>query len=196
MTKKAGLTGNIGSGKTTIANIFRTLNVPVYIADERAKILLASAEVKNEIRTTFGTVVFDKNFRLDRKKLADLVFPQSELLAKLNEIIHPRVRRDFDQWFQQHSAAPYIVYEAAILVESGFYKNLDKLIVVAAPETIRRQRVIMRDQTTVAAFEARNRQQLPESVLRSKADFVIDNDNQKLVIPQVLKIHNELSTVS
>ena len=146
MTKIIGLTGGIGSGKTTIANYFSTLGIPVYIADDEAKKLMESSEVKDSIKEKFGESIFD-NTILNRAKLAEIVFADSGKLDQLNAIVHPAVRNHFKKWLLNHEASPFVIYEAAILFESGNYKNCDYIITVTAPLESRIQRVIDRDKT-------------------------------------------------
>lgn len=147
MTKVIGLTGGIGSGKTTIANYFATIGVPVYIADDAAKKVMQSENIVQQIKTTFGDSIFEKEI-LNRSKLAEIVFNNADKLAQLNAIVHPAVKRDFESWLQENKNHDYVIYEAAILFESGRYKECDVIITVTAPEEIRIERVVKRDNTT------------------------------------------------
>ena len=190
MTKIIGLTGGIGSGKTTIANYFSTLGIPVYIADDEAKKLMESSEVKDSIKEKFGESIFD-NTILNRAKLAEIVFADSEKLDQLNAIVHPAVRNHFKKWLLNHEASPFVIYEAAILFESGNYKNCDYIITVTAPLESRIQRVIERDKTTRELVLKRINAQWTDEQRISKSDFIIENtsmETTKLEVVKILKI--------
>lgn len=190
MTKIIGLTGGIGSGKTTIANEFLSLGVPVYIADDEARKLMQSTEVINAIRAVFGNEVFEKDI-LNREKLAEIVFSNPEKLEQLNAIVHPAVKKHFEHWLLQHTAAPYVIYEAAILFESGSYKNCDLIITVTAPIESRIHRVIERDKTTREQVLKRINAQWTDEQRISKSDFIIENtsiETTKLEVVKILKI--------
>nr|WP_315181819.1 dephospho-CoA kinase [uncultured Flavobacterium sp.] len=192
MTKIIGLTGGIGSGKTTIANYFSTLGIPVYIADDEAKKLMESSEVKDSIKEKFGESIFD-NTILNRAKLAEIVFADSEKLDQLNAIVHPAVRNHFKKWLLNHEASPFVIYEAAILFESGNYKNCDYIITVTAPLESRIQRVIDRDKTNREQVLKRINAQWNDEQRISKSNFIIDNRNietAKLKVEEILKILN------
>lgn len=192
MTKVIGLTGGIGSGKTTIANYFSTLGIPVYIADDEAKKLMESSEVKDSIKEKFGESIFD-NTILNRAKLAEIVFADSEKLDQLNAIVHPAVRNHFKKWLLNHEASPFVIYEAAILFESGNYKNCDYIITVTAPLESRIQRVIDRDKTNREQVLKRINAQWNDEQRISKSNFIIDNRNietAKLKVEEILKILN------
>ena len=190
MTKVIGLTGGIGSGKTTIANYFSTLGIPVYIADDEAKKLMESSEVKDSIKEKFGESIFD-NTILNRAKLAEIVFADSGKLDQLNAIVHPAVRNHFKKWLLNHEASPFVIYEAAILFESGNYKNCDYIITVTAPLESRIQRVIDRDKTNREQVLKRINAQWNDEQRISKSNFIIDNRNietAKLKVEEILKI--------
>jgi dephospho-CoA kinase len=192
MTKIIGLTGGIGSGKTTIANYFSTLGIPVYIADDEAKKLMESSEVKDSIKEKFGESIFD-NTILNRAKLAEIVFADSGKLDQLNAIVHPAVRNHFKKWLLNHEASPFVIYEAAILFESGNYKNCDYIITVTAPLESRIQRVIERDKTNREQVLKRINAQWNDEQRISKSNFIIDNRNietAKLKAEEILKILN------
>jgi dephospho-CoA kinase len=188
---KIGLTGNIGSGKTTIARIFETLGIPVFFADEEGKKLLETSEVKQKIKFLFGEGIFDSG-NINRQKLAKLVFDDKEKLEQLNAVIHPAVRKSFDEAAGKQSKQPYIIYEAAIMIESGAYKNLDRIILVTASEQIRLKRVIARDLTNREAVIKRMKNQWPEEKKKTYAHFIINNNQDQQLIPQVLIIHSQL----
>lgn len=187
MTKIIGLTGGIGSGKTTIANIFQSFGIPIYIADDEAKKIMESPEIINEIKDVFGTSVFE-NEVLNRQKLAEIVFNTPKKLEQLNKIVHPAVKKHFDQWLSNHTTSPYIVYEAAILFESGRYKDCDVIITVTAPVETRIHRVIERDRTTRALVLKRINSQWTDDERISKSDFVIENTSIEEAKTEVLKI--------
>lgn len=188
---KVGLTGNIGSGKTTVASIFQALDIPVYHADVEAKKFLEKPEVVSRIQALFGEKVISER-KIDRRALAGVVFSDEAKLNQLNQLIHPFVEADYRKWCESHANDSYTVQEAAILVESGFCKMMDKVVVVAAPQEVRMERILQRDGTTRNEVENRMKRQMPEQELRKYADFVIENDDKQLVIPQVLKIHETL----
>ena len=176
MTKVIGLTGGIGSGKTTIANHFRSLGIPVYIADDEARKLMQTVEVIEAIKVTFGAVLFE-GATLKRDELAAIVFNDPEKLQQLNAIVHPAVKRHFKQWLFEHKAFPLVIYEAAILFESGNYKDFDFIITVTAPLESRIQRVIERDKTTRDQVLRRINSQWTDEQRVLKSDYVIENIN-------------------
>ena len=181
MTKIIGLTGGIGSGKTTIANYFLAAGIPVYIADDEARKIMQSAEIITKIKEVFGTSIFENDI-LNREKLAAIVFSNPEKLEQLNSIIHPAVKKHFENWVLNHKKFPFVIYEAAILFESGSYKNCDLIITVTAPIESRIQRVIQRDKTTRENVLKRINSQWNDEQRISKSDYVIEN-----VTPQIAK---------
>lgn len=190
MTKIIGLTGGIGSGKTTIANHFKKANIPVYIADDEARKITQSPEVLDEIKKTFGDSIFDDAI-LNREKLSKIVFNDPEKLKQLNAIIHPAVRKHFQDWVLNHKNAPFVIYETAILFESGSYKNCDLIIMVTAPIESRIQRVIQRDNTTREQVLKRIKAQWNDDQRIAKSDFVVENVDPKTTkneIDKILKI--------
>ena len=187
MTKIIGLTGGIGSGKTTIANYFNELGVPVYIADDGAKKIMQSENIIEEIKTVFGEAIFENNI-LNRSKLAEIVFNDKDKLAQLNAIVHPAVKEDFEVWLLQHRNYEYIIYEAAILFESGRYKECDFVITVTAPVEIRIERVLKRDNTTREQVLSRMQMQWNDENRISRSNFVINNSNLKNAKEEVVKI--------
>ena len=191
--KCIGLTGGIGSGKTTVARIFSMLNVPVYNSDEAGRnISNIDPLVKSTIKEQFGADVFDQNENLNREKLSAIVFNDSSALAKLNAIIHPAVAQDFKTWCANQSS-PYVIKETAILFEHGLDKHLDGVIVVEAPDELRIKRVMHRNGITEDAVRQRIQQQLPQDELISRADWVIHNNEEQLLIPQVLEIYSRIT---
>lgn len=189
--KVIGLTGGIGSGKSTVAGFFMKLGVPVYIADTEAKHLMNSShEVHQDLVGLFGSSV-SKNGILDRKFIASRVFNDPEKLNALNEIIHPRVEAHFLEWKKQQQAI-YIIYEAAILFETGGYKKCDKTILVTAPYAERIKRLLLRDQSSKEEIEARMKNQWTDEKKSILADFVIKNVDISATWEEVRKIHEIL----
>jgi len=189
---KIGLTGNIGSGKTTIAMVFKILGIPVYHADDEAKKLLLLPEIIDKLINKYGNTILTNNI-IDRKKLAALVFTDADALQWLNQLIHPLIKTDFDQWLTSlPDKYNYIIQEAAILFESGFNDYVDKTILITAPENLRMQRVMQRDGVTAELFMQRAAHQWIESRKQKLADYTIVNDDTQLVIPQILDLHQKL----
>lgn len=192
MTKIIGLTGGIGSGKSTIANYFSEKKIPVYIADDQARELMKFPEILLEIHKIFGDSVFENGI-LDRQLLATIVFNDSQKLKLLNSIIHPAVKKHFENWILNYKKHPFIVYEAAILFESGSYKICDLIITIIAPIELRIQRVIARDTTSFDQVTKRINMQWTDEQRISKSDFVIRNvdlEVAKQEIDKILKILN------
>ncbi|HPJ10757.1 MAG TPA: dephospho-CoA kinase [Flavobacterium sp.] len=192
MTKIIGLTGGIGSGKSTIASYFKSLGIPVYIADDASRNVTALPKVRKQIKNQFGADVFNGS-GLNRQKLAQLVFSDPEKLKQLNAIIHPAVKADFDLWLTQHANAPIVIKEAAILFESGSYKNCDAIITITAPEEIRIARVIKRDGVTRDEVLRRIANQWTDAQRIAKSDYVIDNTNGDEAKAQADKILKKLT---
>ncbi len=191
---KVGLTGGIGSGKSTVGRILRLLGVPLFAADEAGRELLANdPEVHQALRARFGEAVF-ANGTPDRKAIANIVFNDTRALADLNAIIHPAVRKAFRSWAGEQNA-PYVVMEAAILAETGGHSAFDRIVVVSAPESIRVQRVMQRDGAGEQEVLARMRNQATEEQRLAIADHVIINDDTRLVIPQVIALHDTLRAI-
>ena len=192
---KIGLTGGIGSGKSTVAKIFETLGIPVYYADAEAKRLMNSSEtLKKVIRQNFGEATYE-NDQLNRKYLAGIVFNDPEKLELLNALIHPVTINDAEQWMQQQSA-PYSIKEAALLFESGAAENLDFIVGVYAPQALRIKRVMKRDGLIADEIMKRINRQVNEEMKMKLCDFVITNNEQELLVPQVLKLHQHFSGLS
>ena len=182
-----GLTGGIGSGKTTVAKIFETLGIPVFYADDAAKKLMTTDEdLKKNIIKNFGKESYKKN-ELDRKYIASIVFNDKEKLDLLNSITHPATIKDSEKWVKKQ-IAPYIIREAALLFESGADKKLDYVIGVYAPQHIRVKRVMIRDNASTEDVMKRITRQLDEEEKMKRCDFVIINNDQELVIPQVMEL--------
>ena len=188
---KIGITGGIGSGKSTVANVFEVLGIPVYYADDAAKKLMnEDAALKEKLIAIFGKEIYQDGI-LNRSHLSGLVFNNPEKLAQLNSILHPATIADAESWMQQQHS-PYAIKEAAILFESGANKYVDKVIGVYAPIQLRINRVMQRDNSTEEAVTARMNRQMEEDKKMNLCDYVITNDENELVIPQVLNIHELL----
>lgn len=189
---KVGITGGIGSGKSSVCKVFEVLGVPIYYADDRAKALMVNnAELVAGIKARFGEAAYN-NGQLDRAYLAEQVFNNKEALAALNGLVHPVVAKDAELWHNEHLNAPYTLKEAALLFEAGSYKQLDKIIVVTAPKDVRIERVMKRDGVTAEQVEARMDHQWSEEQKVALADYIIANDGQHELIDQVMQLHHEL----
>ncbi|RFS20597.1 dephospho-CoA kinase [Chitinophaga silvatica] len=189
---KIGITGGIGSGKSTVSKIFELLGIPVYYADDKAKdIMIRDQELVAQIKAHFGNDVYDQNGVLNRKQLGNIVFNDKEKLKILNSLVHPATIKDADQWALEQSA-PYVLKEAALLFESESFHHLDKIIGVYAPQPLRIQRVMKRDNVSREDVLARINKQIDESIKMKLSDYIIYNDEQKMVIPQVLALHEQL----
>ena len=194
---KVGITGGIGSGKTTVCQIFATLGIPIYYADTRAKeLMISDSDVIHQIKELFGASAYDENGLLNRKHIAKKAFTNKDLLQQLNAIVHPAVFQDTLVWYQTHHEKPYSLYEAAIMFESGSYKLLDKVITVFAPIEDRIERTMKRDNITRKEVLERIDKQLSEEEKIKRADFVIYNDHSQPLIEQVLTIHQQLLLLS
>ena len=192
---RIGLTGGIGSGKSTVARIFEVLGIPVYYADEEAKKLMATDPVLREaIISEFGQEAYSSGM-LDRKYLASVVFNDPAKLAKLNALVHPATLASSEQWMMQQQT-PYAIKEAALLFESGAQKQLDNVIGVNAPYALRIQRVMERDNITKEEIERRMAGQLDETKKMNLCDFIVNNDEQELLIPQVIELHRKLLSLT
>lgn len=191
--KVIGITGGIGSGKTTACQIFEQLGVPVYYADVRAKELMAmDGPLKAKIIQAFGEQAYSAG-RLDRAYLAKEVFGNKERLSVLNGLVHPAVSDDFDAWLEDQKDADYVLKEAAILFESGAYQAVDFTVLIIAPEDVRIQRVVQRDGTTPEQVLQRIKNQWTQERKAKLADHIINNDGANLLTPQVLELHNRFS---
>jgi dephospho-CoA kinase len=188
---KIGITGSIGAGKSTVAGIFKVLGVPVFDADATAKNILNSDPVlREQIIAAFGSETY-KNGLLDRKYLATLVFNNPNQLSKLNALVHPATIAAAEQWASRFTDRPYIVKEAALLFEAGTNVGLDYIIGVTAPEELRIARVMARDQVSREEVLGRMQHQLDDTEKMKRCNFVIDNNEHSLVIPQVLTLHQQ-----
>lgn len=191
MTKIIGLTGGIGSGKSTIAKYFESKGIPVYIADIEAKKIMGSDSVIGKVVDAFGMDVLE-NEKINRAKLSTVVFNNPEKLTQLNAIIHPEVKIHFLDWVKKHENFPIVIKEAAILFESGSYKDCDKIILVTAPKELRIQRVMQRDNVTKEAVESRMANQWEDEKKIKLSDFIIQNLNAKEAMNTADKIISTL----
>ena len=192
--KRIGLTGGIGSGKTTVAQIFKTLSIPVFEADNVSRELLQSNQlVVSEVKLLLGDDVY-VNEQADRSAIAQIVFNDSSKLKALNGILHPAVFSSFQKWSDDfNDRVPYCIKEAAILFESGGSEQCDEVSSVTAPIDLRIKRVMNRDEVSKEEVEARMANQLSEQEITTKSDHIIVNDGVEALIPQVLRIHSLFS---
>lgn len=189
---KIGLTGGIGSGKSTVAKVLEVLGVPVYYADEAAKELMYTNELlKQQLILHFGRETYFEDGQLNRKHLSSIVFNNKEKLELLNSLVHPATIADAKEWFSKQQS-PYVVKEAALLFESGTAEGLDYIIGVTAPAALRIKRVMDRDGVTADEVKRRMTNQVDEALKMKLCDFVLHNNEQELLLPQVLALHNEL----
>jgi len=190
-----GLTGGIGSGKSTISKVFLALNVPVFNSDVEAKIITNNdKEVVAKIIAEFGEVYNDG--MIDSAKIASIIFNDKSALEKINNIIHPKVKERFDKWVIENRAFSFVIKESAIIFENQLQKNLDKVILVVAPEKIRVERVVERDGVIEGKVLERVKVQLSDSEKEKLSDYVIINNNESMVIPQVISIYDQIKKVS
>ncbi len=190
--KRVGITGNIGSGKTLVCQVFKSLGIPVFEADEQARSFFYTEEIRDKLIQRFGPDIFITAQELNRPLLAKKLFNNQANLEYVNQLIHPRVRQAFMQWADAQTQSPYVLYEAAILFETGFYKQLDLNIFVTAGMEQRLKRVMQRDGVDEEAVKSRMKHQWPDESKIPMADFVINNDGNDLLTPQVLHIHQRI----
>ncbi len=190
--KRIGITGGIGSGKTIICKVFELLGVPVFYADDEAKKLYYHKDVKDTIIKKYGNEIYTAEGKLNREYLAQIIFSNPQELKFVNSLIHPLVGEAYMQWCEKYKYLPYTLKEAAILFESSAYKEMDKVITVSAPKEIRINRIMKRDNLTRAQIEERMNNQWTEEERLAKADFVIYNNDEQLVLPQIIELHQIL----
>lgn len=189
---KIGITGGIGSGKTTVCRVFELLGVPVFYADIVAKAIMNSDLIlRREIINTFGERSYSDKGELNRPYISSLVFNNEAELEKLNALVHPAVFRAFDQWLAVHSSVPYVIKEAALLFESKAYKMCDQTILVISPLASRIQRVKARDGISKEEILLRMERQLSDEEKKKRADHILINDEHQLLIPQILVLHQQ-----
>ncbi len=191
---KVGVTGGIGTGKSTVCKMFMILGIPVYNADNRAKALMSEDDgLVADMIKAFGPDTYNKDGSLNRTYLSERVFGNADELLKINALVHPKVTEDFNRWVATQFGVPYVLKEAALLFESGSYRSMDKIIAVTAPLQQRILRVLLRDyHRTRKQVEEIIRNQMPEKQKVKQANFVILNDDKHFLIDQVLKIHDFL----
>ena len=187
-----GITGGIGSGKTTVCRVLEQLHIPVYYADDESKKILASADIEKRVAKVFGNAVLDEQGNLNRAKLSAIVFEHPTELQKLTSILHPAVNEHYHAWLKTQKNKSMVAKEAAVLFESGAFAQMDKIITVYAPKELRIERTMQRNNYTRQEILNRMKQQLSEKEKIRQSDFVIYNDGKKLVIPQVLQILHQL----
>jgi dephospho-CoA kinase len=188
MTLQIGLTGNMGSGKTTVAKIFETLGAPVFYADIEAKKLYCKTDIQKSLLNIFGNSVFQNN-QLSLKLLSSLVFSDTNKLNQLTELIHPLVKTNYLQWFEKQKNCPYVIMENAVLLEGGFETYCDYIITVTALEKLRIERIQKRDGLSLEDIYTRFSKQMDENLKVKISDFVIDNNKDKAILPQIMNIH-------
>jgi len=195
MVLKVGLTGGIGSGKSTVAQIFEVLGIPVYYADIAAKRLMnEDAYLRSSITNIFGKEAYSNNI-LDRKYISSIVFSDPAKLTSLNSLVHPATKKDGEAWMHQQTS-PYAIHEAALIFEAKVAERLDHVIGVSSPIELRIKRAMERDKVSRDEILKRMKQQLDEDIKMGKCDFVLINDEQQLLIPQILALHEKLITLA
>ena len=194
---QVGITGGIGSGKTTVCKIFEILNIPIYYADMEAKKLMVTNELLiQEIKDFLGPKAYLEEGQLNRKYIAQQVFNDEQKLKRLNSIVHPAMYKDGLRWHKEQKGVPYTLKEAAILFESNGHRSMDKTILVVAPLDIRLERVMARDKATKEEVLARVSKQMPDEEKIPLADFIILNDGKAPIVPQILKIHDRIVEIN
>lgn len=189
---KVAITGNIGSGKSTVSKIFNALGVAVFYADIEARLLYYRKDVKQIIEQHFGNLVFNVANEIDTRKLAEVIFNDSAKLQTINNIIHPLVFEKYEQWLELHKEQVYTLHESAILFENKLESHYDIIINVSAPAELRISRIIQRDAVEREKVEARMAHQWSEVEKNQRSDFVILNDGNQFLIPQVIKIDKKI----
>ena len=192
---RVGLTGGIGSGKSTVAQIFEVLGIPVYYADVEARRLMNdNKEIRSAIINTFGKASYT-NETLDRKYIASIVFSDPEKLELLNAIVHPATKKDGESWMNRQTT-PYAIHEAALIFEAKVDERLDYVIGISSPQELRIKRAMQRDRVTHEEILKRMDKQIDEETKMNQCDFVLINDEEQMLIPQVLKLHEKLIWLS
>ena len=188
-----GLTGGIGSGKTLVSKVFENLGIAVYNSDIEAKLLMNNdSDIINKFKMIFGFEIYDENNRLNKKKLADLIFNDKNKLKTVNSIVHPAVKKHFTNWVQMQKS-PYVIKETAILFKSGIFKDVDKIITVTAPLKLRIKRISERDNISEDDIMQRINKQTDDKFKIKNSDYIIRNDGKKLILPQILTLHKNFS---
>ena len=190
---KVAVTGNIGSGKSTVIRVFQSLGIPVFIADTEAKKLYSDPEIRSKVKAYFGEDIYDENGNLKKEKLANIIFNDQLALQKINNIIHPRTVEKYLLWLETYKNRPYTIHESAILFENNLQSHFDKIINISAPAELRIKRIMDRDLTDYETISNRIQNQMTDEKKNEMADFVIVNDGRQFIIPQVMKINSILS---
>ena len=187
-----GLTGGMGSGKSTVAKVFETLGIHVYYSDERAKELYFLPHVKPQIEQLLGKEAYLNDTTLNKDFVSQKIFSDTDLLKKINAIIHAEVKNDFMRFAEKHKNEKYILKESALLIEANLLNTIDKLIVVTSPLALRKERIIKRNKLSEEEINKRISQQLPDEEKAKHADWLIENNEENLLIPQILSIHQRM----
>jgi dephospho-CoA kinase len=187
-----GITGGIGSGKSTVCKVLEHFGIPVYYADEEAKKILDLPFIQKKVIAAFGSTVKKKDGHLDRQKIASIVFADKEKLKQLNAIVHPEVAKQYNNWLKSKSKSQLLAKEAAILFESGSYSQMNKIISVYAPKELRIKRAMQRDKVTREEVLMRMKKQLSEKEKMMRSDFILLNNEKKLLLPQIISVLKKL----
>ncbi len=185
---KVAITGNIGSGKSTVSKIFGSLGIPVFIADEEARKLYEEEIVSRQVKEMFGEDIYESTGKLNKQKLAQIIFNDASALRQINNLIHPLTLERYTEWLDEYQEHPYTLHESAILFENKLAHHFDKIINVSAPIEIRLQRVKTREKEENQRVLERMRNQMPDEEKDRRADFVINNNGKQFLIPQVIEI--------
>lgn len=189
---KIGITGGIGSGKSYVCNHFASMGVPIYNADTEARnITNTNSIIREKLSILFGHQLYDNNQQLIKEALAKIIFQDKAALERVNSIIHPEVHKHFKQWYEQHQHQAYIIKEAAIMFESGSNKLMDAVVMVYAPLELRVERAMKRDNRTRQQIMERIANQLDDEKKRKMSDYIIINDQQKMLLPQIIQLHQQ-----
>jgi dephospho-CoA kinase len=190
-TKRIGITGNIGSGKSLVCKIFNNLGISTFHSDEETKKLYFLPEIKKEIVGRFGDEVYFEDGSLNKKLLSYHLFQNKEALQFIEDLLYPKLNQVFDEWCEKQTSK-YVLFESAILFEKNFDRQFDKIIFVSAPEDVRVKRAMQRDRCDEENVRSRMRLQWDEETKKAKSDYIINNDNNVMLIPQVMRINSEL----
>ena len=189
--KKIGITGGIGSGKTYVASVFQSLGIPIFNADIQAKkIMTSSGKLIKLVKEEFGNDIY-KDSDLNKEKLASIVFSNSDKLQKLNSLVHPIVKEEFNNWYKKQTS-PYVIKEAAILFESNSHIGLDAVICISAPLDLRMKRLLNRDDYSEKEIKKRIENQISQEEKEKLSDYIIVNDEKELLLPKIITFHKEL----
>ena len=189
--RRIGITGGIGSGKTYVASVFQSLGIPIFNADIQAKkIMTSSRKLIKLLKEEFGNDIY-KDSDLNKEKLASIVFSNSDKLQKLNSLVHPIVKEEFNNWYKKQTS-PYVIKEAAILFESNSHIGLDAVICVSAPLDLRMRRLLNRDDYSEKEIKKRIENQISQEEKEKLSDYIIVNDEKELLLPKIIRIHKEL----